>query len=130
MSPDSAPDSAFAPSLFARSSGPLPSPIIRCPAGLARLKSSLMPSLVVHIPNALETDGNWQASPFVSAFVDAVDAAIRRHQPHHAMSVTQRTWLAFCITAVLVTNSFAGRVLHAPASAPMGWRPRRDVSTQ
>src|SRR5438128_4324141 len=44
-------------------------------------------------------------APFVSAFVDAIDAAIRTHQPHHAMSVTQRTWLAFCITAVLVTNS-------------------------
>ena len=44
-------------------------------------------------------------APFVSAFVDAVDAAIRTHQPHHALSVTQRTWLAFCITAVLVTNS-------------------------
>jgi Transposase Tn5 dimerisation domain/DDE superfamily endonuclease len=44
-------------------------------------------------------------APFVRAFVDAVDAAIRTHQPHHAMSVTQRTWLAFCITAVLVTNS-------------------------
>ena len=44
-------------------------------------------------------------APFVSAFVDAVAAAIRTPQPHHAMSVTQRTWLAFCITAVLVTNS-------------------------
>src|SRR5712691_2867566 len=44
-------------------------------------------------------------APFVSAFVDAVDAAIRTHQPHHAMSATQRAWLAFCVTAVLVTNS-------------------------
>ena len=44
-------------------------------------------------------------APFVSAFVDAVDAAIRTHHPTHALSVTQRTWLAFCITAVLVTNS-------------------------
>ena len=44
-------------------------------------------------------------APFVRAFIDAVDAAIRVHQPHHAMSVTQRTWLAFCVTAVLVTNS-------------------------
>jgi hypothetical protein len=44
-------------------------------------------------------------APFVRAFVDAVDAAIRAHQPQHALSVTQRTWLAFCITAVLVTNS-------------------------
>ena len=42
---------------------------------------------------------------FVRAFIEAVDAAIREHQPHHAMSVTQRTWLAFCVTAVLVTNS-------------------------
>src|SRR3989441_7212488 len=44
-------------------------------------------------------------APFVRAFVDAVDAAIRAHQPHHAMSVTQWTWLAFCVPAVLVTNS-------------------------
>ena len=44
-------------------------------------------------------------APFVRAFVDAVDAAIRTHQPQHALSGTQRTWLAFCITAVLVTNS-------------------------
>jgi len=42
---------------------------------------------------------------FVSAFIEAVDAAIREHQPNHAMSATQRAWLAFCVTAVLVTNS-------------------------
>ena len=44
-------------------------------------------------------------APFVSAFVEAVDDAIREHHPSHAMSATQRTWLAFCVTAVLVTNS-------------------------
>ena len=44
-------------------------------------------------------------APFVSAFIEAVDTAIRAHQPHHAMSATQRAWLAFCLTAVLVTNS-------------------------
>src|SRR5712671_6194648 len=44
-------------------------------------------------------------APFVRAFIEAVDAAIRAHQPSHAMSVTQRTWLAFCVTAVLVTSS-------------------------
>src|SRR5712691_971279 len=43
--------------------------------------------------------------PFVRAFIEAVDTAIRAHQPHHAMSATQRAWLAFCVTAVLVTNS-------------------------
>ena len=65
-------------------------------------------------------------APFVSAFVDAVDAAIRTHQPHHAMSVTQRTWLAFCITAVLVTNSicwarFARASLGTYALAALSW---------
>ena len=44
-------------------------------------------------------------APFVSAFIDAVDSAIRTQQPHHAMSATQRAWLACCVTAVLVTNS-------------------------
>jgi hypothetical protein len=44
-------------------------------------------------------------APFVRAFVDAIDAAIRPHQPPQAMSVTPRTWLALCITAVLGPNS-------------------------
>jgi hypothetical protein len=44
-------------------------------------------------------------APFVRAFLDAVDSAIRTPQPHHAMSATQRAWLAFCVPAVLVTNS-------------------------
>jgi hypothetical protein len=65
-------------------------------------------------------------APFVRAFVDAVDAAIRLHQPQHAMSVTQRTWLAFCITAVLVTNSicwarFARASLGTYAMAALSW---------
>ena len=45
------------------------------------------------------------SAPFVSAFIDAVDDAIRAHQPHHGMSAMQRAWLAFCVTAVVVTNS-------------------------
>jgi hypothetical protein len=44
-------------------------------------------------------------APFVSAFVAAVDDAIRAHQPSRGMSAIQRTWLALCVTAVLVTNS-------------------------
>jgi len=44
-------------------------------------------------------------APFVSAFVAAVDDAIRAQQPHGGMSTIQQIWLAFCITAVLVTNS-------------------------
>jgi len=44
-------------------------------------------------------------APFVRAFVDVVDEAIREQSPSHGMSAMQRTWLAFCVTAVLVTNS-------------------------
>src|SRR5216683_1316048 len=44
-------------------------------------------------------------APFVSAFVDAVDEAMRAQSPRHGLSAIQRAWLAFCVTAVLVTNS-------------------------
>src|SRR6266699_3053341 len=43
-------------------------------------------------------------APCGRAFVEAVDDAMREHHPSHAMSATQRAWLAFCVTAVLVTN--------------------------
>src|SRR5499426_1722868 len=46
-----------------------------------------------------------QPAPFGHAFVETVNDAIREHHPRHAMSATQRTWLAFCVTAVLITNS-------------------------
>ena len=44
-------------------------------------------------------------APFVSAFIDTVDEAIRQEHPHHSMSAIQRAWLAFCLTAILVTHS-------------------------
>jgi hypothetical protein len=43
--------------------------------------------------------------PFVTAFVDVVDAAIEEHHPGRGLSALQRAWLAFCVTAILVTNS-------------------------
>jgi SRSO17 transposase len=43
--------------------------------------------------------------PFISAFVDAVDEAIGEHRPAQGLSAIQRTWLAFCLTATLVTHS-------------------------
>jgi hypothetical protein len=46
-----------------------------------------------------------QPALFVRAFVDAVDEAIRAQSPSRGLSTMQRTWLAFCVTAVLVTNS-------------------------
>jgi hypothetical protein len=44
-------------------------------------------------------------APFVSAFIEAVDDAIRQSNPNSGMSALQRTWLAFCLTATLVTQS-------------------------
>ena len=44
-------------------------------------------------------------APFVSAFVDAVDEAMRAQHPRHGLSTMQRTWVALCATALLVTNS-------------------------
>jgi hypothetical protein len=65
-------------------------------------------------------------APFVCAFIEAVDAAIRTHHPSHAMSSTQRAWLAFCVTAVLVTNSicwarFERASLGAYSLAALSW---------
>jgi hypothetical protein len=72
-------------------------------------------------------------APFGSALVDAVDAAMRTHQPQHALSGTQRTWLALCITAVLVTNSmcwarFARASLGTYAMAALSWMFRPSKS--
>jgi len=44
-------------------------------------------------------------APFVSAFIEAVDEAIRQDHPTSGMSAMQRSWLAFCLTATLVTHS-------------------------
>src|SRR6516165_6213406 len=67
-----------------------------------------------------------QPAPFVRAFVDAVDEAIRAQSPSHGMSTMQRTWLAFCVTAILVTNSicwarFARASLGTYAMAALSW---------
>ena len=65
-------------------------------------------------------------APFVSAFVAAMDDAIRAHQPSCGMSAMQRTWLAFCVTAVLITNSicwarFARASLGTYSLAALSW---------
>jgi hypothetical protein len=41
--------------------------------------------------------------PFVSAFVDAVDETIRAQNPSDSMSTMPRGWIAFCVTAVLIS---------------------------
>jgi hypothetical protein len=65
-------------------------------------------------------------APFVSAFVDAVDEAIRAQHPSDGMSTMQRGWIALCVTAVLRTNSmcwarFARASLGTSALAALSW---------
>src|SRR6266705_2802251 len=65
-------------------------------------------------------------APFVRACMDAVDDAIGAQHPRHAMSATQRAWLAFCVTAVLLTNSmcwarFERASLGTYALAALSW---------
>src|SRR6266446_8851950 len=65
-------------------------------------------------------------APFVSAFVDAVDEALRAQSLSHGMSTIQRAWLAFCVTAVLVTHAicwarFARARLGSYALAALSW---------
>src|SRR5437879_1801761 len=65
-------------------------------------------------------------APFVSAFVDAVDEAMRAQNPSDGMSTMQRGWIAFCVTAVLITNSmcwarFERASLGTYALAALSW---------
>jgi DDE superfamily endonuclease len=65
-------------------------------------------------------------APFVRAFVDVIDEAMREQSPSHGLSAVQRTWLAFCVTAVLVTNSicwarFARASLGTYSLAALSW---------
>ena len=70
-------------------------------------------------------------APFVLAFVEAGDDASREHHPSHALSATQRAWLALCVTAVLVTNSicwarFERASLGTYALAALSWMCRHS----
>jgi hypothetical protein len=65
-------------------------------------------------------------APFVSAFVDAVDEVMREHHAGRGLSAMQRTWRAFCVTAVVVTNSlcwarFERASLGTYALAALSW---------
>src|SRR4029077_20357978 len=57
--------------------------------------------------------------------------AIRAQSPSHGLSAIQRTWLAFCVTAVLVTNSicwarFERASLGTYALAALSWMCRHS----
>lgn len=46
-----------------------------------------------------------QPLPFVKAFVEAIDEAIRAHQPlSPGLSMIQRSWLGLCLMGILVLD--------------------------
>jgi hypothetical protein len=47
-----------------------------------------------------------QPLPFVTTFIDAINAAIQEHRPgSRGLSRTQRWWLGICLMGIMVTNS-------------------------
>lgn len=46
-----------------------------------------------------------KALPFVVEFIEALDEAIKKHNPSSGLSRIQKGWLSFCIMAILITNS-------------------------
>jgi hypothetical protein len=128
VSTDPAPDSAFALSFVGRPPGQLPSSIVCCPLLGRQVQTIDRVPLVWPLTRLSRGTARViaQPAPFVSAFVDAVDQAIREQSPHHGMSAMQRAWLAFCVTAVLVTNAmcwarFARASLGTYSLAALSW---------
>jgi hypothetical protein len=126
VSTDPAPDSALPHPSSLDQPASYRDPIVQCLLGLVRLKCSINPDRAGEPRWPGDADADWKTRPFVSAFIGAVDDAIRAHQPHHGMSAIQRTWLAFCVTAVLVTDSicwarFARASLGAYSLAALSW---------
>ena len=71
-------------------------------------------------------------APCVSACVEAIDEVMHEHSPNHSMSAVQRTWLAFCVTAVLVTHAMcwarcARARLGTYALAALSWMLRHST---
>jgi hypothetical protein len=46
-----------------------------------------------------------ESAPFIKAYVEELDAALRQIEPHAGLSRLQKKWLAFCLLAIVVTNS-------------------------
>lgn len=42
---------------------------------------------------------------FASEFIESFNAGLREHNPDYQLTRIQKNWLAFCITAILITNS-------------------------
>ncbi len=66
-----------------------------------------------------------QSLPFVTAYVDELDSALKCIDPDAGMTRLQKSWVGFCLLAIVVTNSICwkrferaslGRYSHASLS--------------
>jgi hypothetical protein len=46
-----------------------------------------------------------EALPFITSYVCALTQELKRQSPTHRLSNTQQSWMGFCLTAMLLTNS-------------------------
>ena len=66
-----------------------------------------------------------QTLPFVTAYVEELDTALRAIDPESGLTRVQKGWVSFCLLAIVVTNSICwkrferaslGRCSHASLS--------------
>jgi len=43
--------------------------------------------------------------PFVTSFIDELDRGIKEYNPEKSLTLTQKSWLGFCIMAIFMTNT-------------------------
>ena len=43
--------------------------------------------------------------PFVGLYLEKLNKAIEKHKPGYQLSLTQKSWLSFCLMGILITNS-------------------------
>jgi len=46
-----------------------------------------------------------EPTPFIKAYVEEIDQALQKIEPQAGLSTLQKKWLAFCLLAIVVTNS-------------------------
>jgi hypothetical protein len=68
----------------------------------------------------------WNTLPFVTAFVEELDNAVRELDHEAGLTRKQKAWLGFCLVAILVTNSvcwkrFARANLGQRSAASLSW---------
>ena len=105
MSTDPVPDSALPHPSSRDQPASYREPIVQCRLGLVRLKLPSIP-LSLESTDGLETPMSiGKPAPCVRTLIDAVDQAMRQDHRGSGLSARQRSWLAFCVTAPLVTHA-------------------------